>query len=223
MLFLVSSCNICIEGTGPEKEVTVDLEAFTELEVDVNADVLVRMGETPSLTISAQENLLDIITTEVTSQRLTIEADPCVSSAYPIKIDVVTNALNSVHINGSADVTILDEIYADEVDIKINGSGNVTADVFTNDLSIKINGSGDVMLSGAAESAGIGINGSGDVKAMDLQAYEANVKVNGSGNTRINVLNSLRVNVKGSGDVKYSGNPSVKTSITGSGSVTKID
>ena len=38
-----------------------------------------------------------------------------------------------------------------------------------------------------------------------------------------NALNSLKVNVKGSGDVKYSGDPTIKTSISGSGSVTKMN
>jgi hypothetical protein len=56
-----------------------------------------------------------------------------------------------------------------------------------------------------------------------LQAYQADITINGSGNTGINALNDLKVTVKGSGDVRYSGDPSVKTSISGSGSVTKIN
>lgn len=223
ILSLLASCNMCIEGAGPETEVTTELREFDELQVEINSDVTIRIGEEYSVTISAQENLLEIINAEVHSGRLTIESDPCISSAYPVNIDIVTSKLTFVQINGSADVTVIDEIYADEMDIKINGSGNVTADVFTNDLGVTINGSGNVMLSGAAEYAGIVINGSGDVRAHDLQATEANVKVNGSGNTNIKALNSLKVNIKGSGDVKYSGDPFVKTSIAGSGAVTKID
>lgn len=223
LVFLISSCNLCFEGAGPIEEETRDLNAFAELELDIDADVVVRIGERHSMTISAQENLLEMISTEVRSGNLTIEADPCISSHYPVNIDIETNSLSSIQLNGSGDITIIDELHADDVDMKINGSGNLTADVFTNDLRIKINGSGDIMLTGTADDADIAINGSGSVNASSLQAYQADVKINGSGNTSINALNSLKVNVKGSGDVKYSGDPTIKTSISGSGSVTKMN
>lgn len=223
LIFLISSCNLCFEGTGPIEEDKRDLMAFTELELDIDADVVVRIGESHSLTISAQENLLDVISTEVRSGKLTIEADPCISSNYPVNIDVETNSLSSIKLNGSGDITIIDELHADDVDMKINGSGNLTADVFTNDLRIKINGSGDVMLTGTADDADIAINGSGSINGSGLQAYQVYIKINGSGNTSINALNSLKVNVKGSGDVRYSGDPTIKTSISGSGSVTKMN
>jgi hypothetical protein len=56
-----------------------------------------------------------------------------------------------------------------------------------------------------------------------LQAYKADIRINGSGDVGINALNDLKVTVKGSGDVKYSGDPTLKTSISGSGSVTKLN
>jgi len=223
MIFLLSSCAICIDGEGVDVEEARELEAFSELEIDIDADVVVHIGDQPSVVISAQENLLDVIRTDVRGGTLIIDAEPCIRSSNPLIIDITAISLSSIQLNGSADITILDELHSDDFDLKINGSGNITTDIFTNDLRIKINGSGDVMISGAAKEADIVINGSGDVWAASLQAYQAHVKINGSGNTSINALNDLKVTVKGSGDVKYSGDPSIKTSISGSGSVTKVD
>lgn len=223
IIFLLSSCGICIEGEGVEADETRELEAFSELEIDIDADVVIHIGDQPSIHISAQENLLDIIRTDARGGTLIIDADPCISSNYPIYIDITTASLSYIKLNGSADITVIDELHSDDFEMKINGSGNITTDVFTNDLKIEINGSGNVMISGSAKDADIVINGSGDVRAAMLQAYQADIKINGSGNTGINALNDLKVTVKGSGDVKYSGDPSVKTSISGSGSVTKIN
>lgn len=223
MMLLLSSCGICIEGEGVEAEETRELEVFSELEIDIDADVVIHIGNQPSIDISAQENLLDVIRTDIRGNTLTIDADPCISSSYPINIDITTASLSYIKLNGSADITVLDELHSDDFELKINGSGNITADVFTNDLRVQINGSGNVMVSGTAKDADIVINGSGDVRAAMLQAYQADITINGSGNTGINALNDLKVTVKGSGDVRYSGDPSVKTSISGSGSVTKIN
>ncbi len=199
------------------------MEAFSELEIDVDADVVIHIGDQHQVDISAQENLLGVISTDVSGNKLKIDAEPCMNSSYPVIIDITTTSLSSIKLNGSADITVMDELHSDDFDLKINGSGNVTADVFTNQLEIKINGSGNVFVSGTAKDADIDINGSGDVRAAMLQAYEADIEINGSGDAGINALNDLRVTVKGSGDVRYSGDPSIKTSISGSGSVTKID
>lgn len=223
LIFLLSSCGICIEGEGIETEEKRELEDFSEVEIDIDADVIIHIGNQSSIDISAQENLLDIIRTDVSSGMLIIDANSCISSNYPVNIDISTPSLSYIKLNGSADITVMDELHNDDLEIKINGSGNITADVFANDFRVQINGSGNVMVSGAANDADININGSGDVRAAMLQAYQADIKINGSGNTIINVLNDLKVTVKGSGDVKYSGTPSVKTSISGSGSVTKIN
>lgn len=223
MILILSSCGICIEGEGLEVEETRELEAFSELEIDIDADVVIHIGQQPSIVISAQENLLDIIKTEVRGSALIIDAEPCISTSYPVDIEITTTSLSFIKLNGSADVTLMDDLQNDDFELKINGSGNISADVFTNHLKIKINGSGNVLVSGTAKDAEIVINGSGDVRTDMLQVYEADIEINGSGDVGINVLNDLRVTVKGSGDVNYSGEPSIKTSIAGSGSVTKID
>lgn len=222
-LFFISSCTVCIDGEGPEVRENRELDDFTELEIDLDADVVIHVGNQPAVSISAQENLLKVIRTDVHGNNLVIEARPCINTASRVQIELTVASLSAIKLNGSADITSMDELHSDELELKINGSGNMIADIFTNQLDVKINGSGNVIIAGSAKEADIVINGSGDMRAESLQAYKADIRINGSGDVDINALNDLKVTIKGSGDVEYSGDPAVKTSISGSGSVTKMN
>lgn len=221
--FMLSSCTICIDGKGVKEEEERVLDNFSELEINIDANVLIRIGDEPSVTISTQENLLDAITSDVRGETMIIKSDPCIRSDYPIDIEITTNSLARIELNGSAVITALDELHSDDFNLKINGSGNVNVEVFTNDLRMKINGSGNIMINGAAQDVDIVINGSGDVFASELDSYKSNIRINGSGDASINAINYLNVSVSGSGDVKYSGNPTIETSISGSGSIRKVN
>jgi len=222
-MLLVSSCSFCIDGSGPEVKENLELGDFSELEIDLDADVVIHVGNQPSVSISAQENLHKVISTVVRGNNLVIEARPCINTRDRVQIELTVTSLSAIKLNGSADITSMDELHNDELELKINGSGNIMADIFTNQLDVKINGSGNVIIAGSAKEADVVINGSGDVRAESLQAYKADIRINGSGDVDINALNDLKATIKGSGDVTYSGNPSVKTSISGSGSVTKMN
>ena len=222
-LFLASSCTVCADGEGAEVKENRELGDFTELEIDLDADVVIHVGDQPHVSISAQENLHKVISTDVRGNNLVIEARPCINTKGRVQIELTVKSLSIIKLNGSADITAMDEIHSDQLELKINGSGNIMADIFTNQLDAKINGSGNVIIAGTAKEADVVINGSGDVRAESLQAYKADIRINGSGDVDINALNDLKVIVKGSGDVTYSGDPSVKTSISGSGSVTKMN
>ncbi|MCB2207882.1 MAG: DUF2807 domain-containing protein [Bacteroidetes bacterium] len=222
-LLLFSSCTVCVDGEGPHVKEDRELDEFTELEINLDADVVIQIGDQASVSVSAQENLHKVIHTNVQGNKLTIGSRPCFNTNDRVQIEVTATALSEIKLNGSADVTAMDELHSDVFELKINGSGNIMADIFANQLDVKINGSGNVIIAGSAKEADVVVNGSGDVRAESLQAYKADIRINGSGDVGINALNDLKVTVKGSGDVTYSGDPAVKTSISGSGSITKMN
>lgn len=74
-------------------------------------------------------------------------------------------------------------------------------------------------LGGDARGHRLEINGSGEVNAFELTQATAEVRINGSGNTRLRVTQALEANIVGSGTVYYRGQPTVTSSISGSGRI----
>ena len=114
------------------------------------------------------------------------------------------------------------EITAPDVDtFKIYGSSKLKIEGYDqNDLNIEINGNGDVDAAGKARSVSVTIRGSGDVDTGNIDSEESTVEIMGSGNTTIAPTQRADIDIKGSGDVTLLTNPPrVDTDIRGSGDI----
>lgn len=216
-----TSCESCVDGVGPVIAEDRAIKAYSELDVNISADVLVIPGDEYYLRIEAQENLLPVIKTSVSGKTLKIDSKRCVQSDDPIQIELTVPMLSSININGSGSVKTSEMMKTEDLDIGVNGSGTFSGDIYANSVEASINGSGNILMNGTAKTLDVEINGSGDFRGLGLKSFETEVVVRGSGNVDVNVLNMLDVEVLGSGDVRYVGNPEISTSIKGSGQVSK--
>jgi hypothetical protein len=66
------------------------------------------------------------------------------------------------------------------------------------------------------------VAGSGKVQANDLRSQSAEVRLAGSGDMTIWVVEDLTVRILGNGDIRYYGSPSISQTILGSGNVTSL-
>lgn len=240
------SLGACDEGivingnSGPRDTVTRDLEPVTAVNIGTSGRMRVVVGDTPSLTITASETVLEKITAVVRGDRLEIDLPGAWINPGLIEYELVMPALSTVEIDGSVDVTgelapagdsvgidisgsgdvDLDGATAQSVTITIHGSGDVELDdVSAASVQVEIDGSGEVDLRGTTDTLDLRIPGSGNFGGGELAAGDVTVEIDGSGDALINAEHSLDVQINGSGDVSYLGDPDVSYDIDGSGDV----
>lgn len=187
---------------APSRTEVRNLDAFHAVELRDSANVAVRVGEAQSLVVTAPEDLLPFLKTEVKEGRLVVE-----------------RAAGAPHVRRHAELTItvpaLDAL-------EIAGSGDATiANLAGGSFRASIAGSGDLKASGTVDKLEVEIAGSGDASLGALAANEVCVKVNGSGDVRVAPVNALDVRIQGSGDVHYRGSPRVTQEVRGSGDVVR--
>jgi hypothetical protein len=190
-----------IEGSGTIITESRSVSGFDAIEVFGSGDVVVEVTGTESLTITADDNIMPVLTSEVEGRALQLSIEPGnpLSPSQEIRYEVTVEELAAISIFGSADFDIAE----------LDGS-----------FEIDIAGSGDVTLVGSGDELTVDIKGSGDVDASGFVTERASVDIAGSGNVVVNATDELDVSVSGSGDVEYLGSPTVRESITGTGSVT---
>lgn len=186
-------------GSGVKATETRDLPEFTSIVSKGAGNVTVEIGDEQSVEVEIDDNLLELIKTEVKDGKLVIDSEKSYSSKLGLHVRIKMVEFKGVMISGSGNA-------------KING-------VAGGDVKFQINGSGDVDATGTADEVSVSVNGSGDVSLFDLEADEVNVKIAGSGDVRVHAVDELNVRIMGSGDVTYKGDPEVDTSIMGSGDV----
>jgi hypothetical protein len=239
-------CNIrwtgtpAVQGSGKTASETRKTGEFTGVALEGSADVDVRISDTTSVVVEGDDNLLPYITAEVKNGVLTISNTVSYRTQLGIRVHVTTPKLESADISGSGRIST-EEIEANQFEASISGSGEISIEGLTSDnfvaslpgsgrLSVNelkadtftgsVDGSGSITAVGSAQTLDVSAVGSGSLGLGELASRDASVNVAGSGSADVHVAGKLVAAVSGSGSITYGGNPKiVKTSITGSGSI----
>jgi hypothetical protein len=226
LTLLLSSCENewvdVVKGSGPVVSENRHTSSFKDLSLSIPADVYIYQGTDEGITINAQDNILDVLRTDVRHGELEIRfAKGVVAKRFePIKIFITTANLESVRISGSGSVMNETPIVTDQMNIKISGSGNVILhELDTYWLEADISGSGKVNMSGICDEQNLNISGSGDIYAYGLLSKTVEINISGSGKSEISASHYLDATISGSGKIYYKGNPDVHSHISGSGAI----
>jgi len=189
-------------GNGNVVTVERTISDFSGVKISCSADVFLRQGKGNTIKVRTDENLQDMIETEVRSGILHIDVDGNIRNVEVLEVYVTVDNLEKVVINGSGDVESENTIEGMDFEISINGSGDVELDLDVKSLETEINGSGDVEVSGVQGNFDLHVAGSGDFYAEDLRLNECEIKINGSGDVKLKgSADKLYVNQSASGDV----------------------
>ncbi len=199
---LLAACSVT-KGSGKVTTETRQVAGFTKVELSGTGELTIEKTGTESLTISAEDNILPLLTSEVSGDALVLGTKP---NAEIVPSKPITYLLTVKDLTG----------------LSVSGSGNVrVSDLTTNSLSSKISGSGTITASGTVGAQDLDISGSGGYLAEQLTSRSVKARISGSGNANVLVSDTLDVTISGSGTLTYSGGPKVTQEISGSGKLIK--
>ena len=217
-----------IKGNGEVKKETREVSSFTSLASQGSMNVQISYGNSNSVTVEADENLLPYIETKVEDGRLMIRSKKNVNLKSKSKMNVYVSMtkINSLKLSGSGNISGDGAFTNDsKTDMAVSGSGNLTLtfDKFK-DLDLAIAGSGNIDLKGnATNSISAQISGSGNIDCSNINSNDVDAKISGSGNVKVYASNSIDAKISGSGNVFYKGNaPKITSKVAGSGKVLKM-
>jgi hypothetical protein len=199
---------------------------FKSVKTAGSFDLYVTQGETHSIRIEAEENLMKYITTEVEGGvlRVRIRKGVNLRPRKDMKVFVTAPNFKDLGIAGSGNIISETELKSSEnIEFTIAGSGDIRiSSVDAPKVTVRISGSGSASITGQTRNSEFRIAGSGDIKCSELKSENTEVHIAGSGNVWTYCSQNLDVHIAGGGDVHYAGNPvNVKQKIAGSGSLIK--
>jgi hypothetical protein len=206
------------------------LSGFSAISVTGSYDVYITQGNSESVTVEADDDIINRIITEVKDGELRIytkKGDSGFNFSWGDKnkmiIRIAAKDLNEISLTGSGDVFFKDGLRASKLALSVTGSGDITGKVEVKNLESTVTGSGDIALDGRAESSVVKVSGSGDFRGKTLVTNNTTVRVVGSGDASVNVTRQITASVAGSGDIRYTGSAKqITTSKSGSGDINRF-
>lgn len=213
----------CIEGNGELLQQQREVDDFNEVSIIGSFNSTIVQGQTSSVDLFAESNIIPIIRTDVSNQqlRIIVQDGNCYNTNQDVEVYVSAPDFKRINIDGSGNVQV-NNFDPDDLVIDLNGSGSLSCILGLEELTFSLDGSGDATLNGNCKNGNITISGSGNTYASTFSQETVNITVSGSGHSYLNVSKSLSVTITGSGNVYYQGNPEIlEQNITGSGQLIK--
>jgi hypothetical protein len=215
-----------ITDSGKQETKKMNIADVREIDASGFGNLTIEQCKTCSeiLTITADENIMPLLKHEVHNKTLELgfKDNVMLQTNTPVNYHAVVKDINKISTSGSMDIKSKGTLETDTLTIKQSGSGDIHASVNINNLNINKSGSGNTTLSGTTQTQTATLSGSGKYNVNELSSSNAKIRLSGSGQAIIHVINKLRYAVSGSGNLIYRDNPKdVQGSKSGSGKVKK--
>jgi hypothetical protein len=208
-----------VKGSGEVLTEERQLPEFRTIKLKGIGRVLLNQGQTHSIGIRTDDNIMPLIETEVHADQLVISQGNYNLRPTTLEFNITVAHLKGIAISGSGEVIGKSRFVSEDFFAKVSGSGDMALALEVVALETKISGSGSMNLSGQTNRHDASISGSGKINAFDLQTQNVSLKVSGSGDCKVNASETLDARISGSGDVFYKGHPRITSKISGSGSL----
>ena len=201
----VAGCSILglgtTKGSGSVKAESRTVSGFTKVQVSGAGILNIAQTGTESLTISAEDNLLPLLTSDVSNGTLIlgVKQGQSISPTEPITYTLTVKQLTSIDLSGAASINAV----------------NIQTDA----LTISCSGAGTVTITGSAQSQSVTISGSGSYNARKFQTADSTVLISGIGSATVSASQTLNATISGAGSITYYGSPKVSQSVSGAGSI----
>ncbi|MCK9413364.1 MAG: DUF2807 domain-containing protein [Prolixibacteraceae bacterium] len=220
-------CLVSAQIVCAQKTVKYDLPAFTQISLKSDAKLILKQDTVQSVTVTAKEETISKLIVELSNRTLIIRypGNAWFDSKWNpgnVTITVSTPQIDKLSQSGSGSI-VADQPFTSRIlDLYVGGSGFIKlSNMKSEKISAIVAGSGHIQLAGEGivPEFKITVTGSGGVKASGLKAKDVNVLISGSGSSEVNALEKLTCKIAGSGSVTYLGNPTIESTIVGSGRV----
>ena len=195
---------------------------FNEIEVSRGLDVYLTQGDDIDISVEADENLLDIIMTEVENNTLMIYADENIASSRSQKVFVTFTDVEKITSTSGSDVFSTNVIKAENLDLTTTSGSDMELAIDVDVVECQSSSGSDLRLSGSANIIYAEATSGSDIKAGELKAMRCEANANSGADITVHASNELYAKASSGGDIKYYGNPEKVTKKDGvSGSVRK--
>jgi len=165
LLTTMCEINNTIIGSGELVDYTVDFSTFSKISIEGHAAITVSYGNVQKVTISAQENVYQVMDNRVSNGKLFIgfKENTNVNTSKDINVNIeIPTPITDFSVSGSGSLNISGNAQ-DVFNIIINGSGSVNSfDLEVENVNIVISGSGNCKVK-ATKNLDISISGAGTV------------------------------------------------------------
>lgn len=229
LAILFSSCGFDINlGNGKKGNGIVEEEHrkvtsdFTSVKASEGVGVYITQGSELEILVEADENVIDLIATDIKDGILRIHTIENIGRATK-KVYVSLPIITALETSSGAHMTTNTNIRTENLDLSAtSGSKIQIKELMANQLNIDTSSGANIIVAGTAQNVDTSASSGSDIKAENLNAVICRANASSGADITINVSQSLIAEASSGGDIRYKGNAKVEQKKSSSGKVKQL-
>lgn len=222
---IVSGCSFAqgTKGDGNVVKQERSVSSFSGIDVGGAFEVILTQGDSESLVLEADENLLGFIDTEVRGSTLKIKTTKDINDFKALIVHITFKDLKELEISGACNLSGENTFKLGNLEMDCSGASDIALKLAVGDLNVDCSGASQIDLYGSADALYMDISGASGFDASDLEVKVCDADISGASHAKIFVTGELSADVSGAGSLKYKGDAVIKQhDVSGAGSMKKI-
>jgi hypothetical protein len=206
---LVSGCGATV-GSGTLVSEEHELEPFDRLVVSHAFEVQVSFGDTPGITITVDDNLIDRVNVRVSDGALHVgvKRTSSIRRATLQATVILAQPLAELRASGAANVSVDGVLTGPSLEVRSAGASVVDLQTEVDALEMHASGASTITARGRATSALLDASGASALELEELTLTSARASLSGASKANIEVSEELVAALSGSSSLTYGGDPS---------------
>lgn len=202
-----------------DRGATRNVSGFDRVSLQGIGTLVIEQGDTESLTIDAEERVLQRIETVVENGTLYIRPDRGYRTREEIIYSLTLDDLSGIELSGAGQAQA-QRLETGSLSLTLSGAGALAIEeLIANTLDVQSTGNVSVSLAGTVDSQTVSFGQAGTYDAANLESRVATVSVDGAAQAIVNVSETLDASASGASSIVYYGDPALSESTSGVGSV----
>lgn len=182
-------------------------ENFEAIHASNGINVYLTAGNSASLEVETDENLHEIIVTDVSNGILKISTNKNIGRSTKKNVYVTYTNLNSLHASAGADIESTNLVKAQELNLVCNSGGDIDVEVLSEYITASASSGGEIEVEGKSITIDADASSGGEVDAANLKVLHAHAKASSGGSVKVHAKESLKAKASSGGKVEYYGTP----------------
>ncbi|WP_299584385.1 head GIN domain-containing protein [uncultured Sunxiuqinia sp.] len=224
-LFLMSSCFFLgpsIKGNGIVTTEYREIGEFDKIKVSTGLKVMLVQSEKNLVKVVADENLHEVIRTELKRGELTVFADARIKKSRELLVTVEFTNLEELRSTAGAQVGSDGMLRIKRLVTKASAGSQQKLQLHTQTLEAKASAGSQIRLSGESREASLTASSGAQLNAEKLDVRQCKADVSSGAHIYVEVSEDFEGEASSGGQIYYSGSPStVDTSTSSGGNISK--
>lgn len=195
-------------------------DEFTVVSASEGLDVYVTQAKDFEIMVEADENVIDLIGTDIRDGKLKIHAIENIGRATK-KVYVSMPDITGLHSSSGADLIGKSVIESDKITLRASSGSDLQIELNADEVDADTSSGADIKISGEANVLHASASSGSDIKARDFKVQTCRANASSGADISVNVSESLIADASSGADISYTGEATVQKKKSVSGSVHK--